>query len=414
MKRTLLALAAASALVLSGATAASAEDPQDPALSVADVEITYGEAATITATAAHAPADASIIFALDGTEIASVVIDNAGSAATTVPKTTHSAGEHTITATLVDTTDSSVVLAGTTASLIIEKATTHSVAWITRGEHFVTGKVSSEFLTIPTGTVSLTYSGEPLSSKELTEDGTFKADLPENVSEASARLLIANYPGDENHTSSEAKGTPVVPTSYPCFQPRPLAAFADIPVNHKFYTEIDWMHCMRYSTGWPQPNSKPLYKPADNLSRAAMAAFIFRMDGPKEYKAPKVSPFADVKPGDPFYKEIAWMHERKLSTGYKEATGKPTYRPTANLSREAMAAFIYRLEKPQNFKAPKVSPLADMKPGMKFYTEITWMYEAKLTTGNKTVTGKEYWPKSELSRQAMAAFIYRLVRVHRA
>ncbi|QIK63894.1 hypothetical protein G7068_12325 [Leucobacter viscericola] len=198
-----------------------------------------------------------------------------------------------------------------------------------------------------------------------------------------------------------------------CVAPRKIPVFADTPLSHKFYTEIDWMECMKYSTGWRQPAGKPLYKPQDNLERQAMAAFIYRMEGPKNYQAPKVSPFADVKPGDSFYKEMAWMYEAKLSTGYKEPGGKPTFRPHTSLTREAMAAFIYRLEAPKNYTAPKVSPMADMRPGMSFYKEISWMYDVKLSTGNKTVAGKEYWPKDDLSRQAMAAFIYRLVLDYR-
>ncbi|QIK61989.1 hypothetical protein G7068_01280 [Leucobacter viscericola] len=198
-----------------------------------------------------------------------------------------------------------------------------------------------------------------------------------------------------------------------CTVARKTPVFADTPVSHKFYKEIDWMACMKYSTGWRQPSGKPLYKPADNLERQAMAAFIYRMEAPKNYQAPAVSPFADVKPGDSFYKEIAWMYESKLSTGYREAGGKPTFRPHDSLSREAMAAFIYRLEAPKNYTAPKVSPMADMKPGMSFYKEISWMYSEKLSTGNKVGNTKEYWPKDDLSRQAMAAFIYRLVLDYR-
>jgi alpha-tubulin suppressor-like RCC1 family protein len=200
----------------------------------------------------------------------------------------------------------------------------------------------------------------------------------------------------------------------PCSAPRPVAVFEDTPVDHKFYKEIDWMECMNYSTGWRQPAGKPLYKPADNLSREAMAAFIFRMEAPKNYQAPKVSPFADMKPGDVFYKEIAWMYEAKLSTGWAEPSGKPTFRPKDKLSREAMAAFIYRMEAPKGYAAPAKSPMADMKPGMKFYKEISWMYDEDLTTGNKVGNTKEYWPKDELSRQAMAAFIHRLVTNYRA
>ncbi|QIK63863.1 hypothetical protein G7068_12160 [Leucobacter viscericola] len=204
-----------------------------------------------------------------------------------------------------------------------------------------------------------------------------------------------------------------------CVAPRKVPVFADTPLSHKFYKEIDWMECMKYSTGWRQPVGKPLYKPQDNLERQAMAAFIFRMEAPKGYKAPKVSPFADVKPGDSFYTEMAWMYEKGYATGWAEPSGKPTYRPHEPLSREAMAAFIYRLEAStnpaaKNYKAPAKSPMADMKPGMKFYKEISWMYSEGLSTGNKVGNTKEYWPKDDLSRQAMAAFIYRLVTDYRA
>jgi hypothetical protein len=200
----------------------------------------------------------------------------------------------------------------------------------------------------------------------------------------------------------------------PCSEPRKIPVFGDVPLTQYFYKEIDWMHCMKYSTGWRQPPAKPVYKPKNKLSREAMAAFIFRMEAPKSYQAPKVSPFADVKQGDPFYREIAWMWEAKVSTGWAEPSGKPTFRPKDELSREAMAAFIYRMETPKNYTAPKKSPMADMKPGMKFYKEISWMYDEGLSTGNKTQRGKEYWPKDKLSREAMAAFIYRLVLDYRA
>jgi alpha-tubulin suppressor-like RCC1 family protein len=229
----------------------------------------------------------------------------------------------------------------------------------------------------------------------------------------------ARYAARANYPSLPAGGVTlyaqwtVVKKDDVCSTPRPVAVFEDTPVGHKFYKEIDWMHCMKYSTGWRQPPRKPVYKPADNISREAMAAFIYRMDAPKNYVAPQVSPFADMKPGDVFYKEISWMYEAKLSTGWAEPSGKPTFRPKEKLSREAMAAFIYRMEAPKGYKAPAKSPMADMKPGMKFYKEISWMYDEDLSTGNKVGNTKEYWPKDKLSRQAMAAFIYRLVTDYR-
>lgn len=180
-------------------------------------------------------------------------------------------------------------------------------------------------------------------------------------------------------------------------------------LNPKFYDEIEWMWCMNYTTGILQPDGSKIYGPQMRLSREAMAAFIYRMEAPKNYKAPSKSPFADMKQGDKFYKEIVWMYEEGLSTGIKQDNGSIIYGPKLRLSREAMAAFIYRLEDPSGYHAPAKSKMADMHRGDKFYTEINWMVDEGLSTGIGVENGKrEYWPKSRLSREAMAAFIYRL------
>lgn len=198
----------------------------------------------------------------------------------------------------------------------------------------------------------------------------------------------------------------------PCVEPGNVAVFLDTPVGHKFYKEIDWMSCMGLTTGNKVPGGKN-YAPKESLTREAMAAFIYRLEAPAGYAAPAESPFADVKPGDKFYKEITWMHAAGLSTGTQQASGKPAYSPKQALTREAMAAFVYRLQsgvddQVKNYQAPAVSKLVDMKSGDRFYKEINWMYDAKLTTGVNTPSGKEYQPKNSLSREAMAAFIYRL------
>jgi hypothetical protein len=210
---------------------------------------------------------------------------------------------------------------------------------------------------------------------------------------------------------AEAALQPVVD---PCLTASPETKFADNAAKDKFFTEINWMGCKGYSKGNRNAEGgKPLYAPKDNLSREAMAAFMFRYVNPK-FTAPTVSPFADVKTSDKFYREIAWMHSAGLSTGTKSTTGGiPTFAPKATLSREAMAAFIYRYvnsKTPQNFTAPKTSVFSDMKDGDKFYREAAWMKAKGLSTGIKNPAGglPSYAPKADLSREAMAAFLYRL------
>ena len=188
----------------------------------------------------------------------------------------------------------------------------------------------------------------------------------------------------------------------------PKIPFTDMKSGDKFYKEISWMYTSKLSTGMKQPDGSVIYAPKQNVSREAMAAFLFRQYAKPGYKAPAKSPFTDVKTSDKFYKEIAWMKDAKISTGVKQANGTVKYLPKSSITREAMAAFMYRIDEGSKPATPKVSPFSDMKPGDKFFKEIAWMHSSGLSTGIKQPSGKPtYAPKSNVTREAMAAFLYR-------
>lgn len=120
--------------------------------------------------------------------------------------------------------------------------------------------------------------------------------------------------------------------------------FADVPAGHPFYWPIQWMAESGLSTGSPNPaGGKPLYKPADTVTRQAMAAFLWRnADQPgTELTEPF---FADVPVGHPFTSSVQWMAETGLSTGTPNPPGKPLYKPTLAVSRQALAAFLFRYD----------------------------------------------------------------------
>lgn len=119
--------------------------------------------------------------------------------------------------------------------------------------------------------------------------------------------------------------------------------FADVGPSHPFYDDIQWMAETGLSTGTPQPGGLPLYKPASPVSRQAMAAFLHRASGdPTE---PSTTPhFADVTASNPFFADIQWMFETGLSTGTPQPGGLPLYKPVSNVSRQAMAAFLFRFD----------------------------------------------------------------------
>lgn len=76
------------------------------------------------------------------------------------------------------------------------------------------------------------------------------------------------------------------------------------------------------------------------LTRQAMAAFMFRLGAEEGYQAPATPQFPDVRPGHPFFTEIQWMGDTGLSTGYDDGT----FRTGGVLTRQAMAAFLYRYD----------------------------------------------------------------------
>ncbi len=98
------------------------------------------------------------------------------------------------------------------------------------------------------------------------------------------------------------------------------------------------------STGTVQPTGKPLFKPADPVSRSAMAPFLYRAAGEPAFLVPAQPRFADVPTSHPFYKQIEWMAAMGISTGTAQPSGLPLYKPVDPVSRQAMAAFLFRAD----------------------------------------------------------------------
>ncbi len=139
-----------------------------------------------------------------------------------------------------------------------------------------------------------------------------------------------------------------------------------------------------------------------------MAAFLYRYAGSPTFTAPKKSPFVDVPTSSTFYKEITWLASTGVTTGWDIAGGKKEFRPFANITRDAMAAFLYRYAKSPAYTAPAKSPFVDVATTGSFYKEINWLASTGITTGwNITGGKKEFRPFANITRDAMAAFLYR-------
>jgi subtilisin family serine protease len=121
----------------------------------------------------------------------------------------------------------------------------------------------------------------------------------------------------------------------------PTTTFGDVSTSHPFFDEIEWMASEGITTGTAAA-PKPLYKPADPVSRSAMSAFMYRLADEPAFVAPATATFGDVSVDHPLHLEVEWMASEGITTG-TAATPKPLYKPTNPVSRAAMSAFMQRL-----------------------------------------------------------------------
>ena len=116
------------------------------------------------------------------------------------------------------------------------------------------------------------------------------------------------------------------------------------------------------------------------------------------------SSFADVPTGNTFIEDIRWLADLEITTGYADGT----FHPTAPVSRQAMAAFLYRFAGSPAFAPPVTSPFVDVLTSHQFYKQISWLADTGISTGTVAPTGTRFNPGSAVSRQAMAAFLHRM------
>ena len=94
------------------------------------------------------------------------------------------------------------------------------------------------------------------------------------------------------------------------------------------------MRARGITTGW----SDGTFRPNAAVNRDAMAAFFYRFAGSPAYSAPVASPFSDVSTGSQFYREISWLADQRITTGWADGS----FRPVQPIERGAMAAFLHR------------------------------------------------------------------------
>jgi len=289
---------------------------------------------------------------------------------------------------LVETTRSVVVPAlptvplesTTTASANLGQVSTSKSVKVT-----VTVKAPSD---LDDTTVTLTSGENIVGAGTLKGSGTERtavvtvAGLPVGL-----HSLVAHFPGNAAVAPSESAAVKIE------------VYFADNGPTSPFFADVQWLVGAGITTGFDNGT----FKPNASVERQAMAAFLYRYAHHGE-DAPvcTAAPFPDVPVNNTFCGAISWLAGTGITTGNSD--GK--FHPADAVTRQAMAAFLYRFAHDgANPPACTAAPFPDVPANNTFCGAISWLAGTGITTGNSD--GK-FHPADAVSRQAMAAFLHRL------
>lgn len=147
--------------------------------------------------------------------------------------------------------------------------------------------------------------------------------------------------------------------------------FSDVPPRNTFYTDIWDLADRKITGGWDDGT----FRPFDTCRRDQMIVFIFRAMK-TSYTPPRVSPFKDVPTSHVFYREIAWGAKKGITTGWPDGT----FRPTKPVQRDQVAAFLHRAAgSPSVGSGP--SGFVDVPSSYEFAPQIRWMSSQGISRG---------------------------------
>ena len=187
--------------------------------------------------------------------------------------------------------------------------------------------------------------------------------------------------------------------------PPGTASFTDVPSSAFFFTQIEWLAGQGISKGYANGDGTKRFEPSAAVLREQMAAFIARY-ADADLPVVSTAPFTDVPASHVFASHIKWLANERISTGYDNGNGTFSFRPSAPVLREQMAAFLYRLAGATSTSTS--CGFVDVPPSLTFAKQICWLASEGISTGYEEPNGtRTFRPGQPVLREQMAAFLFR-------
>lgn len=194
--------------------------------------------------------------------------------------------------------------------------------------------------------------------------------------------------------------TPGVDNKKPASKPEVKLPFTDVSTSDWFYDDVAFV----YENGLFSGTDSRSFSPNASMTRAMLVTVLYRLEG--EPTVTGRSSFTDVRSGAYYEKSVIWAAANGIVTG----TDSTSFSPDAKVTREQLAAILYRYaqyRKLDTDASAKLNSFTDADSVSAYASEaLGWAVSEGLING---ASGK-LMPKGDATRAQVAAILHRLVK----
>ena len=192
---------------------------------------------------------------------------------------------------------------------------------------------------------------------------------------------------------------PAVDNTKPASDSKPKLSFTDVSTSDWFYSDVMFV----YENGLFSGTDSRSFSPNASMTRAMLVTVLYRLEG--EPAGTGSSSFSDVRSGSYYEKAVAWAAANGIVTG----TGSTSFSPDAKVTREQLAAILYRYaqyKKLDTDAGAKLDSFSDAGNVSGYASEaLSWAVSEGLING---ASGR-LMPKGDATRAQVAAILHRFV-----
>ena len=194
--------------------------------------------------------------------------------------------------------------------------------------------------------------------------------------------------------------TPGVDNKKPASKPEVKLPFTDVSTSDWFYDDVAFV----YENGLFSGTDSRSFSPNASMTRAMLVTVLYRLEG--EPTVTGRSSFTDVLSGAYYEKAVIWAAANGIVTG----TDSTSFSPDAKVTREQLAAILYRYaqyRKLDTDASAKLNSFTDADSVSAYASEaLGWAVSEGLING---ASGK-LMPKGDATRAQVAAILHRFVK----